>query len=74
MSKKISQLFLTRGVPGTHDTKMLFNCIKKLTNSKFKKIIYLNLIKQSMIENQKKMVKSIKKPNIVIFEGWCVGA
>ena len=27
-----------------------------------------------MIEYQKKMVKSKKKPNIVIFEGWCVGA
>ena len=30
MSKKISNLFLTRGVPGTHDTKMLFKCIKNL--------------------------------------------
>ena len=28
MSKKISNLFLTRGVPGTHDTKMLLQCIK----------------------------------------------
>ena len=32
MSKKISTLFLTRGVPGTHDTKMLFQCIKNLKN------------------------------------------
>ena len=39
MSKNISQLFLTRGVPGTHDTKMLFNCIKALTNSNFKKTL-----------------------------------
>ena len=37
MSKKISPLFLTRGVPGTHDTKMLFNCIKKLKKTKFTK-------------------------------------
>ena len=37
MSKKISPLFLTRGVPGTHDIKMILNCIKKLKNSKFKK-------------------------------------
>ena len=27
MSKKISPLFLTRGVPGTHDTKILLNCL-----------------------------------------------
>ena len=37
MAKKISPLFLTRGVPGTHDTKMLFNCIKNLKKYKFKK-------------------------------------
>ena len=30
MSKKINSLFLTRGVPGTHDTKMLLKCIKDL--------------------------------------------
>ena len=39
MAKKISPLFLTRGVPGTHDTKMLFNCIKNLKKNRFKKMI-----------------------------------
>ena len=38
MSKKISKLFLTRGVPGTHDTNMLFKCIKNLKIDKFKKM------------------------------------
>ena len=38
MSKEINSLFLTRGVPGTHDTKMLFQCIKKLKNNNFKKM------------------------------------
>ena len=37
MSKRISQLFQTRGVPGTHDTKLLLKCLKNLKNSKFKK-------------------------------------
>ena len=27
-----------------------------------------------MIDCQKKMAKNKKKPDIVIFEGWCVGA
>ena len=27
MSAKVSPLFLTRGVPGTHDTKLLFSCV-----------------------------------------------
>ena len=30
MSKKISPLFLTRGVPGTHDVRMLKNCFINL--------------------------------------------
>ena len=38
MSKRINSLFLTRGVPGTHDTKMLFQCIKSLKDNKFKKL------------------------------------
>ena len=37
MSKKISSLFLTKGVPGTHDTKMLHKCIKNLKAGRTKK-------------------------------------
>ena len=39
MSKRVSPLFLTRGVPGTHDTKLLYNVLKKLKNHKFKKLL-----------------------------------
>ena len=73
MSKKISPLFLTRGVPGTHDTKMILNCIKKLKINKFKKIMIPKFNKA--IDNRvskKKWLKITKKPQIVIFEGWCV--
>ena len=38
ISKKISPLFLTRGVPGTHDTKMLLQCINNLKKNNFKKM------------------------------------
>ena len=74
MSIKICDLFLTRGVPGTHDTKMLSQCIKNLKINKFKKI---NIPKfdKSIDDRLKtnKWLKVKKKPNIVIFEGWCVG-
>ena len=75
MSKTINPLFLTRGVPGTHDTKMLFRCIKKLKNKKFKKLTIPKFDKS--IDNRSpknKWFKVKKKPNIIIFEGWCVGA
>jgi D-glycerate 3-kinase len=75
MAKKISNLFLTRGVPGTHDTKLLFQCIKRLKMNKFKKINIPKFDKSADDRLQKnKWLKVKKKPNIVIFEGWCVGA
>jgi D-glycerate 3-kinase len=74
MSKKISPLFLTRGVPGTHDIKMLLNCMKKLKGSKFEKIKIPQFNKAIDDRfSKKRWLKVTKKPNIVIFEGWCVG-
>ena len=75
MSLNVNPLFLTRGVPGTHDTRLLFNCIQKLKNSKFKKF-YIPKFDKS-IDNRlskNKWQRIEKKPEIVIFEGWCVGA
>ena len=74
MAKKISPLFLTRGVPGTHDPKMLFNCIKNLKKNRFKKVTVpkFDKSKDDRIPKSKWLAVK-KKPNIVIFEGWCVG-
>ena len=75
ISKKISELFITRGVPGTHDTKMLFQCINSLKKNNFKKMIIPKFDKSIDDRCTKnKWLKVKKKPNIVIFEGWCVGA
>ena len=74
MSKKISPLFLTRGVPGTHDTRMLHSCIKNLKKSKFNKIMIPKFDKSIDDRSSKnKWIKVNKKPHVVIFEGWCVG-
>ena len=74
MSKKICNLFVTRGVPGTHDTNMLFNSIKNLKSDKFTKFMIPKFDKSSDERLSKnKWLKIKKKPNIVIFEGWCVG-
>ena len=75
MSKKINHLFLTRGVPGTHDTNQLYRCLKTLKKNSFKKISitkFDKLLDDRCSKN--KWTKILKKPNIVIFEGWCVGA
>ena len=75
MSEKLSPLFLTRGVPGTHDTNLLFTCLKKIKESNFSKILIPKFDKS--IDDRlpkKKWQKVEKKQDIVIFEGWCVGA
>ena len=75
MSKNISPLFTTRGVPGTHDTKMLLSTIKALKKTRFKKILIPKFNKGFDDRTSKnKWLRVNKKPNIVIFEGWCVGA
>ena len=75
MSKKISNLFITRGVPGTHDTKMLYTCIQNLKSKKFKRYMIPKFDKSiDDRSSKKKWLKVKNKPNIVIFEGWCVGA
>ena len=74
MSNKISPLFLTRGVPGTHDTKLLYKSLKNFKSLKFKKIRIPKFDKS--IDDRvpkKKWLHVKKKPDVVIFEGWCVG-
>ncbi len=74
MSKNVSPLFLTRGVPGTHDTKLLYECLRKLKSSNFRKMLIPKFDKSRDDRSPKKNWQIInKKPNIVIFEGWCVG-
>ena len=75
MSKKINPLFLTRGVPGTHNTSLLLKCLKNLKSKNFKKFLIPKFDKSIDDRLSKMFWQNIKtKPDIVIFEGWCVGA
>tara|TARA_Y100000590_G_scaffold106080_1_gene120822 strand:- start:1320 stop:2210 length:891 start_codon:yes stop_codon:yes gene_type:complete len=75
MSKKIHPLFLTRGVPGTHDLSLINKTIKKLKQKKFKTVFVPKFDKLRDNRSKKNKWQKIKKsPNIIIFEGWCVGA
>tara|TARA_B100001996_G_scaffold333947_1_gene283799 strand:- start:1422 stop:2339 length:918 start_codon:yes stop_codon:yes gene_type:complete len=75
MSKNIHELFLTRGVPGTHDTYLIKKSFNNLLKKKFKPF-YIPKFDKSIDDRCPKYNwrKINKKPEIVIFEGWCVGA
>ena len=62
MSKKTHTHIITRGVPGTHDVKLLNQTIKKFSqkNLKMSSINGENLTSQKMIDFKKQMAK-IKK-------------
>ena len=66
---------MTRGVPGTHDINIMLEFFKKTKSRKFKpfKLPKFNkAIDDRCKKNQWYTLK--KRPDVIIFEGWCVGA
>jgi len=75
MSNEIHPLLKTRGVPGTHDINLVKNFFNIIKKKKFKKIKLPKFAKERDNRLKKKYWFNIKqKPEIVILEGWCVGA
>ncbi len=75
LSKRIHPLLLTRGVPGTHDINMMLSFFKKAKIKKFRtlKLPTFNKVIDDRC-SKKKWYKLKNKPDVIIFEGWCVGA
>jgi len=75
MSQKIHPLFKTRGVPGTHDINLIRKFFTFIKRRKFKKFKTPKFDKSIDDRVKKEYWTSIKKrPEIIILEGWCVGA
>ena len=75
MAEQKHPLFKTRGVPGTHDTHLIDYFFTSLRRKRFKKIKIPKFDKAIDDRMKKNRWNNIsKKPEIVIFEGWCVGA
>ncbi len=75
LSKKVHPMLLTRGVPGTHDINMMLDFFKKSKAKKFKNMKLPNFNKAIDDRFPKNKWNTInKRPDIIIFEGWCVGA
>ena len=75
MSKKIHYLFKTRGVPGTHDVSLIKKFFYSIKKKNFKSVMSPKFNKSLDDRLKSKNWHKInKKPEIVIFEGWCVGA
>jgi len=75
LSKRIHPMLLTRGVPGTHDIDMMLNFFRKVKSKKFNRL-KLPTFDKAIDDrfNKKRWYNLKKKPDVIIFEGWCVGA
>ena len=75
MSHTTHPLFKTRGVPGTHDINLIKKFFYFIKRKNFRKT-KLPKFDKSIDDRLKKKYwfKVEEKPEIVILEGWCVGA
>ena len=75
LSKKIHPLLMTRGVPGTHDINFLFDLLKKTKGKQFNQQRLPKFNKAIDDRLKRKSWYLVKKvPDVIIFEGWCIGA
>ena len=72
LAKKFkTNLFEIRGVPGTHNFKLLYETIDQLRGKKFP--VYSPTF-DKVTDNTKKYKRKISKADLIILEGWCVGS
>ena len=75
LSKRIHPMLLTRGVPGTHDINMMLDFFRKVKSKKFRRL-KLPTFNKAIDDrfNRKRWYDLKNRPDVIIFEGWCVGA
>jgi len=75
LSKRVHPMLLTRGVPGTHNINMMLSFFKKSKIRKFKRF-KLPTFNKAIDDryNKNKWYDLKMRPDVIIFEGWCVGA
>ena len=72
LAKKLkTNLFDTRGVPCTHNLKLLIETVDKLKRNNFP--VYIPIF-DKVTDNKKKHNRKINKADLIILEGWCVGS
>ena len=75
LSKNKHPLLMTRGVPGTHDIDLMLSFFKKIRSKNFKSLKVPTFNKAIDDRCPKSLWYKVKsKPDVVILEGWCVGA
>jgi D-glycerate 3-kinase len=76
LSNDIHPLCLTRGVPGTHNIDLLDETLSMLSKPSSYTEMFLPIFSKSDddILDKNEWISYKDKPDVIIFEGWCLGA
>ena len=73
LAESVHPLFITRGVPGTHDLDVALLVLNDLVAGRPTKIPVFDKALDDRVPDDKWQIVS-DRVDVVIFEGWCVGA
>ena len=76
LADQVHPLLLTRGVPGTHDIELGIEIIDSLLRANHQSITSIPIFDKSIDDRCPKHTwqEWIGRPDVIVFEGWCVGA
>lgn len=76
MADDIHPLFITRGVPGTHDVEMGIGLLADLKSSQSRQEVWIPRFNKATDDRyEKESWDKVQTPvDIILFEGWCVGS
>jgi D-glycerate 3-kinase len=75
LAREVHPLLLTRGVPGTHDTELGHNTLRSLKTADSETLTPLPSFDKACDDRKPVTEWPVVRgrPDIIIFEGWCVG-
>jgi len=76
LAKSVHPLFMTRGVPGTHDIDLALDTFASIQNTQVGEVLKLPRFNKAIDDRSPRdeWEKMDGPPTLVIFEGWCVAA
>jgi D-glycerate 3-kinase len=74
LSRTVHPLLVTRGVPGTHDVGALQDALHRLAQAAPSELVELLQFSKAEDERRRETRTVIGPFDVVLFEGWCVGA
>ena len=76
LSKEVHPLLLTRGVPGTHDVDLAIEIFNSLISADIGTVTSIPVFDKAIDDRNpsEEWIKFGGRPEIILLEGWCIGA